>query len=156
MTVLADAENGAVDQLQSRTTKLALLLSGFGSARASAPTPKPGDAAEGRPLVRVDRYLRELEGRGDEADASELARAVKDLDPAQIERVVEARAIQRARYLAVLMEVTRGGRLRRALDEVGLRDLRRHREAFEELDRALAALKSGIAEGTIAVEGLVD
>ena len=156
MSVAVEEQDRPVDQLQSRTTKLALLLSGLGAAKAAPSSPSPGPQVEPRPAVRVDLYLRELESLCDQADANEMARAVKQLDTGQIERVVEARAAQHARYIAVLLEITRGGRSRRALDDVAIRDLRRHREAFEELNVAFRSLRNGIAEGTIVVEGLID
>jgi hypothetical protein len=81
---------------------------------------------------------------------------LENVESGEIEAVAKARAVLRSRYFAMLLEVTRPGRTQRALDESAVRDIRRHREAFEELDLGLRALQAAIAEGSVRVEGVAE
>lgn len=103
--------------------------------------------------VNPQQYIRELDRFHAEQNRRLTQDVVMGVASQEIERIAQLAARVRGRYIAKLLDA--GNTEKGGLKEAELAELRRHRESHEELCRGLDLLKGAIAEGDIAVTGMM-
>ena len=121
------------------------------AARASVPATQPAVAP--RPALSVQQYLRELQFQVSGHNQNEVRQALVDVTPGEIERVSRVVAKLRGRYLAQVLEL--GQTVHKPVPEGEIKQLRAHREMYEEAARGLDYLKDAIEKGDIGLNGVI-
>jgi hypothetical protein len=122
------------------------------AARPSVPATQPAAPAVRAPLS-VQQYLRELQFQASGHNQSEVRQALVDVTPGEVERVSRVVAKLRGRYLAQVLEL--GQTVHKPVPEGEIKQLRAHREMYEEAARGLDYLKDAIEKGDIGLNGVI-
>lgn len=124
------------------------------AARASVPATQPAaPAAPTRATLSVQQYLRELQFQVSGHNQNEVRQALVDVTPGEVERVSRVVAKLRGRYLAQVLEL--GQTVHKPVPEGEIKQLRAHREMYEEAARGLDYLKDAIEKGDVGLNGVI-
>lgn len=122
-----------------------------------APAPKPqAKIPATAPLVAkvpsIGQYLYHLSHDLKAYTRSETINAVIGVKPVEIQRVAKLQAKLKGRYLAMVVDL--GNSERTAIGESEIRELRRAREMFEEVEAGLSSLRVAIESGDLELDGV--
>jgi hypothetical protein len=115
---------------------------------------KPAPAA-GRNAARtpsIGQYLYHLQHDLKSYVRAETVNAVIGATPGEIQRVARIAAKLRGRYLATLMDL--GNATKGPVGESEVRELRRAREMYEEVELGLTRLRDAIEAGDLELDGV--
>ena len=152
----ADPEVRALEQAAAATPKAARKQV---RRPAQKPAQKPAQRASWLPdtvqgaRVNAAQYVRELDRFATDETRRAVADVVMDVNPNEIEGIVQRAARIKGRYLAKLLDM--GSRTKSGVQEAEIAELTRYRETYEELARGLDLLKTAIESGDIRVSGTV-
>ena len=130
----------------------------------AVPAPRPANAngAAARAVAKrpqapanaptTGQYLYHLAADVREFTRSEISSAVVGATPAEVQRLARLVAKLKGRYLAQALDLT--GPEHGPIVEADIRFLERSRFMYEEVDRALGALRHAVETGDLALEGL--
>src|SRR4029450_4430381 len=117
------------------------------------PNPKP--AAPARNAARtpsVGQYIYHLQHDLKSYVRAETVNAVIGATPGEIQRVARIAAKLKGRYLATLMDLGKGHK--GPIGETEVRELRRSREMYEEVELGLMRLREAIEAGDLELDGV--
>lgn len=117
----------------------------------SDPTPVRKSALERR-APSVGQYLHHLQHDIKSYVRAETVNAVIGTTPAEIQRVARILAKLKGRYLAQLVDLGNGSN--GPIGEPEIRDLRRTREMYEEVELGLNRLREAIETGDLELDGV--
>jgi hypothetical protein len=120
-------------------------------ANANRNPPRTSQLVEGK-THSVGQYLHHLQHDIKSYVRAETVNAVMDTTPAEIQRVARILAKLKGRYLAQLIDLGNGAK--GPIGEPEIRELRRHREMFEEVELGLNALRDAIEAGDLELDGV--
>lgn len=123
--------------------------------QASPANAKPGPAAGRKTGARtpsVGQYLHHLQHDLKSYVRAETVNAVIGATPGEIQRVARIVAKLKGRYLATLMDL--GNAAKGPVGESEVRELRRVREMYEEVELGLARLREAIEMGDLELDGV--
>ena len=117
--------------------------------------PKPAEgrkaAVEGR-TPNIGQYLHHLHHDLKSYVRAETINAVIGATPGEIQRVARIVAKLKGRYLATLMDL--GNTTRNPIGEADVRELRRAREMYEEVELGLTRLREAVETGDLELDGV--
>jgi hypothetical protein len=155
------------------------MLSMFSRDTASAPQPKGGAASPTLRLLReapksdaantnpapasrkkgpetrtpsIGQYLYHLQHDLKSYVRAETVNAVIGATPAEVQRVARIVAKLKGRYLATLMDLGTGDK--GPVGEAEIRELRRTREMYEEVELGLVRLREALEAGDLELDGV--
>lgn len=114
-----------------------------------APTRKKGPEAR---TPSIGQYLYHLQHDLKSYVRAETLNAVIGATPAEVQRVARIAAKLKGRYLATLMDLGTGEK--GPVGEAEIRDLRRSREMYEEVELGLAKLREALEAGDLELDGV--
>lgn len=116
-----------------------------------APAPARKSAVERR-TPSIGQYLYHLQHDLKSYIRAETVNAVIGATPAEIQRVVRIVAKLKGRYLATLMDL--GNSTKGPIGESEVRELRRTREMYEEVELGLVRLREALEAGDLELDGV--
>ncbi|MGH6894411.1 MAG: hypothetical protein ACREEP_19355 [Dongiaceae bacterium] len=117
------------------------------------PAPAAGrKAALERRTPSIGQYLYHLQHDLKSYVRAETVNAVIGATPAEIQRVARIVAKLKGRYLATLMDL--GNSAKGPIGESEVRELRRSREMYEEVELGLARLREALEAGDLELDGV--
>jgi hypothetical protein len=122
---------------------------------AAAPAnanPKPATARSATRTPSVGQYIYHLQHDLKSYVRAETVNAVIGATPGEIQRVARIVAKLKGRYLATLMDL--GNPHKGPIGEPEVRDLRRAREMYEEVELGLIRLREAIEAGDLELDGV--
>ncbi|HEV8388479.1 MAG TPA: hypothetical protein VGQ35_01485 [Dongiaceae bacterium] len=122
---------------------------------AAAPAnanPAPRKAALERRSPNIGQYLYHLQHDLKSYVRAETVNAVIGATPGEIQRVARIVAKLKGRYLATLMDL--GNASKGPVGESEVRELRRSREMYEEVELGLTRLREAIEAGDLELDGV--
>jgi hypothetical protein len=114
------------------------------------PAPAAGRTAARTPSI--GQYLYHLQHDLKSYVRAETVNAVIGATPGEIQRIARIAAKLKGRYLATLMDL--GNAAKGPIGESEVRELRRTREMFEEVELGLARLREAIEAGDLELDGV--
>jgi hypothetical protein len=120
-----------------------------------APAAKPAPAASRKAAVgtpSIGQYLYHLQHDLKSYVRAETVNAVIGATPGEIQRVARIVAKLKGRYLATLMDL--GNATKGPVGESEVRELRRSREMYEEVELGLIRLREAIEAGDLELDGV--
>jgi hypothetical protein len=121
------------------------------AAPASA-NPKPANARSATRTPTVGQYLHHLQHDLKSYVRAETVNAVIGATPGEIQRVARIVAKLKGRYLATLMDL--GNATKGPVGEPEVRELRRVREMYEEVELGLTRLREAVETGDLELDGV--
>jgi hypothetical protein len=115
------------------------------------PTPARKKSPETR-TPSIGQYLYHLQHDLKSYVRAETVNAVIGATPAEVQRVARIAAKLKGRYLATLMDLGTGEK--GPVGEAEIRDLRRSREMYEEVELGLAKLREALEAGDLELDGV--
>lgn len=146
------ARSGA---LPSASATLRLLREAPASGTAANANPTPAatrKAAVERRTPSIGQYLYHLQHDLKSYVRAETINAVIGATPGEIQRVARIVAKLKGRYLATLMDL--GNSTKGPIGEAEVRELRRAREMYEEVELGLTRLREAIETGDLELDGV--
>lgn len=124
------------------------------AAVSKSPVPAAGrkTVALERRTPNVGQYLQHLQHDLKSYVRAETVNAVIGATPGEIQRVARIAAKLKGRYLATLMDL--GNTTRGPIGEADVRELRRAREMYEEVELGLARLRDAVEAGDLELDGV--
>lgn len=122
---------------------------------AAAPAnanPKPAAARNAARTPSVGQYIYHLQHDLKSYVRAETVNAVIGATPGEIQRVARIVAKLKGRYLATLMDL--GNAHKGPIGEPEVRELRRTREMYEEVELGLMRLREAIEAGDLELDGV--
>jgi hypothetical protein len=119
-------------------------------AALASPKPPAGGGVTRTPSI--GQYLYHLQHDLKSYVRAETVNAVIGATPGEIQRVARIAAKLRGRYLATLMDL--GNASKGPVGESQVRELRRTREMYEEVELGLARLRDAIEAGDLELDGV--
>ena len=120
---------------------------------AAAPaTAKPAAARSAARTPSVGQYIYHLQHDLKSYVRAETVNAVIGATPGEIQRVARIAAKLKGRYLATLMDL--GNAHKGPIGEPEVRELRRSREMYEEVELGLMRLREAIEAGDLELDGV--
>ncbi len=116
-----------------------------------SPAPLRKKGAEAR-TPSIGQYLYHLQHDLKSYVRAETLNAVIGATPAEVQRVARIAAKLKGRYLATLMDLGTGEK--GPVGEAEIRDLRRSREMYEEVELGLAKLREALEAGDLELDGV--
>ena len=133
-------------------TKAPIRLVREQSASAAAPTSKPATARTATRTPSVGQYIYHLQHDLKSYVRAETVNAVIGATPGEIQRVARIVAKLKGRYLATLMDL--GNAHKGPVGDSEVRELRRAREMYEEVELGLTRLREAIEAGDLELDGV--
>jgi hypothetical protein len=121
------------------------------NANANANT-KPANTRTATRTPNVGQYLHHLQHDLKSYVRAETVNAVIGATPGEIQRVARIVAKLKGRYLATLMDL--GNAAKGPIGESEVRDLRRAREMYEEVELGLTRLREAVEMGDLELDGV--
>lgn len=146
------ARNGAVP---SASAPLRLLREAPASGAPANANPAPAASrktALERRTPSIGQYLYHLQHDLKSYVRAETINAVIGATPGEIQRVARIVAKLKGRYLATLMDL--GNSTKGPIGEAEVRELRRAREMYEEVELGLTRLREAIETGDLELDGV--
>jgi hypothetical protein len=134
---------------------LRLLRETPASAHPANANPVPAAARKKGPEARtpsIGQYLYHLQHDLKSYVRAETVNAVIGATPAEVQRVARIAAKLKGRYLATLMDLGMGEK--GPVGEAEIRELRRSREMYEEVELGLAKLREALEAGDLELDGV--
>jgi hypothetical protein len=114
--------------------------------------PKPATARNAARTPNIGQYLHHLQHDLKSYVRAETVNAVIGATPGEIQRVARVAAKLKGRYLATLMDL--GNATKGPVGEAEVRELRRFREMYEEVELGLTRLREAIEVGDLELDGV--
>lgn len=114
--------------------------------------PKPAGGRTAARTPNVGQYLHHLQHDLKSYVRAETVNAVIGTTPGEIQRVARVAAKLKGRYLATLMDL--GNPTKGPIGEAEVRELRRFREMYEEIELGLTRLREAIEVGDLELDGV--
>jgi hypothetical protein len=114
--------------------------------------PKPANTRTAARTPNVGQYLHHLQHDLKSYVRAETVNAVIGATPGEIQRVARIVAKLKGRYLATLMDL--GNAAKGPIGEAEVRDLRRAREMYEEVELGLTRLREAVEMGDLELDGV--
>jgi hypothetical protein len=122
------------------------------AAAAANANPKQAPARAAARTPSVGQYIYHLQHDLKSYVRAETANAVIGATPGEIQRVARIAAKLKGRYLATLMDL--GNTHKGPIGESEVRELRRAREMYEEVELGLTRLREAIEAGDLELDGV--
>jgi hypothetical protein len=119
---------------------------------AAAPTSKQAPARTATRTPSVGQYIYHLQHDLKSYVRAETVNAVIGATPGEIQRVARIVAKLKGRYLATLMDL--GNAHKGPVGDSEVRELRRAREMYEEVELGLTRLREAIEAGDLELDGV--
>jgi hypothetical protein len=113
---------------------------------------KPANARSATRTPTVGQYLHHLQHDLKSYVRAETVNAVIGATPGEIQRVARIVAKLKGRYLATLMDL--GNATKGPVGEPEVRELRRMREMYEEVELGLTRLREAVEMGDLELDGV--
>jgi hypothetical protein len=117
-----------------------------------APAPAPRKKGPEARTPSIGQYLYHLQHDLKSYVRAETLNAVIGATPAEVQRVARIVAKLKGRYLATLMDLGTGDK--GPVGEPEIRELRRTREMYEEVELGLAKLREALEAGDLELDGV--
>ena len=114
--------------------------------------PKPVATRNAARTPNIGQYLHHLQHDLKSYVRAETVNAVIGATPGEIQRVARVAAKLKGRYLATLMDL--GNATNGPIGEAEVRELRRFREMYEEVELGLTRLREAIEVGDLELDGV--
>jgi hypothetical protein len=114
--------------------------------------PKPAAIRNAARTPSIGQYLHHLQHDLKSYVRAETVNAVIGATPGEIQRVARIVAKLKGRYLATLMDL--GNAAKGPVGESEVRELRRSREMYEEVELGLARLREAVEAGDLELDGV--
>jgi hypothetical protein len=114
--------------------------------------PKPATTRSATRTPNVGQYLHHLQHDLKSYVRAETVNAVIGATPGEIQRVARIVAKLKGRYLATLMDL--GNATKGPIGEPEVRELRRVREMYEEVELGLTRLREAVEMGDLELDGV--
>lgn len=154
----ARAPSAHAPRAAATASKPAIRLINQAAANANPPRhvpdrqPAPHQSALDRRTPSIGQYLHHLQHDIRSYVKAETLNAVIGTTPAEIQRVARILAKLKGRYLAQLVDLGNGAN--GPIGEPEIRDLRRCREMYEEVELGLNTLRAAIEAGDLELDGI--
>jgi hypothetical protein len=122
------------------------------AATAANANPRPAAGRNAARTPNVGQYLQHLQHDLKSYVRAETVNAVIGATPGEIQRIARIVAKLKGRYLATLMDL--GNASKGPIGESEVRELRRSREMYEEVELGLARLREAVEAGDLELDGV--
>ena len=144
--------NGAVPSASATLRLLRETPASAGPANANSTPAASRKAPLERRTPSIGQYLYHLQHDLKSYVRAETINAVIGATPGEIQRVARIVAKLKGRYLATLMDL--GNSTKGPIGEAEVRELRRARERYEEVELGLTRLREAIETGDLELDGV--
>jgi hypothetical protein len=134
------------------TAPLRLLREATAAPANATPAPAGRKPALERRSPNIGQYLHHLQHDLKSYVRAETVNAVIGATPGEIQRIARIVAKLKGRYLATLMDL--GNASKGPIGESEVRELRRSREMYEEVELGLARLREAVEAGDLELDGV--